>query len=496
MGTKMSPSYANLFMGKIEKQLQNLGKPHIHTWKRFIDDIFVIWTCSKEDFHTYMEQINQIHDTIKFTYAASNTEVTFLDVTVYKGEKFTSTGILDVRTHIKPTNKQLYVHASSYHSPTTKKAIAKGEAKRFLRTNSTESTYQEMLNKLIIKLKERGYKKQDILRQTKCTKFETRKLELKRKTKTTKQGITFITRYCDDIPSIRKIILDNWHIIQKKQSLKNIFTEKPIIGLRRNPNLRQKLVRAKLKPTTPSDPNPTPNLNPTPTPTPNPNTNSNPTPNTNPNPTPNPNPNPNPNPSPNTNPNPTPKPNSNPNPKLTTQSHNTNHSTQPLIPSNYPWNLFEHKQKIKRCGLRNCLICPKLSTKNFIQSKTNGMKFPIINNSKLLTCNTAGVVYCIECTRCGEQYVGQTQRKLKSRLSEHLDPRHNPDQALKKHYLRTPKHTRGNMRFQILEYIGHQTSKELTIQKLLHAETKWIKNFQTILPHGLNIIESDNHIRR
>ena len=159
MGTKMAPSYANLFMGKIEKQLQNLGKPHIHTWKRFIDDIFVIWTGSKEDFHTYMEQINQIHDTIKFTCEASNTEVTFLDVTVCKGEKFTSTGILDVRTHIKPTNKQLYAHASSYHPPATKKAIAKGEAKRFLRTNSTESTYQEMLNKLIIKLKERGYKK-------------------------------------------------------------------------------------------------------------------------------------------------------------------------------------------------------------------------------------------------------------------------------------------------------------------------------------------------
>ena len=37
MGTKMAPSYANLFMGKIEKQLQNLGKPHIHTWKRFMD---------------------------------------------------------------------------------------------------------------------------------------------------------------------------------------------------------------------------------------------------------------------------------------------------------------------------------------------------------------------------------------------------------------------------------------------------------------------------
>jgi len=52
-----------------------------------------------------------------------------------------------------------------------------GMSSRYLvKTNSTETTYKEMLNKLITKLKERGYKQQDILQQTKCTKFETRKL--------------------------------------------------------------------------------------------------------------------------------------------------------------------------------------------------------------------------------------------------------------------------------------------------------------------------------
>ena len=124
------------------------------------------------------------------------------------------------------------------------------------------------------------------------------------------------------------------------------------------------------------------------------------------------------------------------------------------------------------------------------------MKFPIINNSKILTCNTAGVIYCIECTKCGKQYVGQTIRKLKNRLLEHLDPQHNPYQALKKHYFQTPKHTLRNMRFQILEHIGYQTSKELTIQKLHYTETKWIRNPQTILPHGLNVVETDNLSRK
>ena len=29
MGAKMAPGYANLFMGKLEEKLNELGKPHI-----------------------------------------------------------------------------------------------------------------------------------------------------------------------------------------------------------------------------------------------------------------------------------------------------------------------------------------------------------------------------------------------------------------------------------------------------------------------------------
>ena len=44
MGTKMAHAYANLFMGRLETKLINLASEFIHTWKRFIDDIFIIWT--------------------------------------------------------------------------------------------------------------------------------------------------------------------------------------------------------------------------------------------------------------------------------------------------------------------------------------------------------------------------------------------------------------------------------------------------------------------
>ena len=65
---------------------------------------FVIWTGSEAEFQTFMTKINQVHSTIKFTYELSETELTFLDITLYKGERFKRNQILDVRTHIKPTN--------------------------------------------------------------------------------------------------------------------------------------------------------------------------------------------------------------------------------------------------------------------------------------------------------------------------------------------------------------------------------------------------------
>ena len=155
MGTKMVPAYANLFMSRLEAQLINQAPEFIHTWKRFIDNIFIIWTGTTEDFEKFMSNINQIHPTIKFTHKISDTELTFLDVTLYKGERLESTKILDLKTHIKTTNKQLYIHSISYHPPSTIRAIALAteETKRYLRTSSND--VKSMTLKLIHKLKQR-----------------------------------------------------------------------------------------------------------------------------------------------------------------------------------------------------------------------------------------------------------------------------------------------------------------------------------------------------
>ena len=102
-------------MAKIEQAVlrQNKEKPLV--WKRSIDDIFCLWDTNKEDIEIFIEKANAYHPTIKFTAEVSEIETTFLDTTVYKGERFEKERILDVHTHFKPTETFQYTHFNSCH---------------------------------------------------------------------------------------------------------------------------------------------------------------------------------------------------------------------------------------------------------------------------------------------------------------------------------------------------------------------------------------------
>jgi len=80
---------------------------------------------------------------LNFTAEISNTETTFLDTVIYKGERFREQSILDIKTHFKPRETFQYTHYTSCHPPSVKKGFIKGEALRLLRTNSPESTLKK-----------------------------------------------------------------------------------------------------------------------------------------------------------------------------------------------------------------------------------------------------------------------------------------------------------------------------------------------------------------
>ena len=133
----MAVSFANIFMAEVETDIinQSPNKPLI--WKRYIDDIFSLWNTNKEAIHNFTKLANSFHPTINFTAEISDTEITFLDTCVYKGDRFKKHSILDVRTHFKPTETFQYTHFDSCHPPGVRKGFIKGEALRLLRTNSS-----------------------------------------------------------------------------------------------------------------------------------------------------------------------------------------------------------------------------------------------------------------------------------------------------------------------------------------------------------------------
>ena len=80
MGTKMAPSFANLFLAKFEHDALT-NAPYLPRL-RFLDDIFVIWTEDSDKLKVFVDYLNNLHPTIKFTCSHSLTNIPFLDVLV------------------------------------------------------------------------------------------------------------------------------------------------------------------------------------------------------------------------------------------------------------------------------------------------------------------------------------------------------------------------------------------------------------------------------
>ena len=79
---RMAPSYANVFMDDLERQiLVNVDRAPI-TWWNYIDDIFAIWPHGEEHLTIFLDGIKNFYPSIKFTAEWSYASVPFLDTKV------------------------------------------------------------------------------------------------------------------------------------------------------------------------------------------------------------------------------------------------------------------------------------------------------------------------------------------------------------------------------------------------------------------------------
>ena len=77
MGVKPAPSYANIYLARrIDEKILELGNKmsNILLYKRFLDDIFKIFQGTTKELHKLLDEINQIHPTLKFTMPHTSVE--------------------------------------------------------------------------------------------------------------------------------------------------------------------------------------------------------------------------------------------------------------------------------------------------------------------------------------------------------------------------------------------------------------------------------------
>ena len=83
---------------------------------RYIDDIFILWTSTKQQFENFISELNQKHNSIKFDYEISSIEIPFLDTIAYIDNK----NHLQTRLYRTTTDRQNYLHRASETSTTVK----------------------------------------------------------------------------------------------------------------------------------------------------------------------------------------------------------------------------------------------------------------------------------------------------------------------------------------------------------------------------------------
>ena len=252
MGSPASPEIADITFHNLETNIIELHKSKIYFWKRFRDDLFMIYTGTQNQLHEFITNINGLHETFKFSYEFSPHTISYLDLDIFKSHKYTNERILDTRTHTKATDTFQYLSRNSCHPIRTFKGLIKGELLRYARTCNNNEDFISKVHFFTQKLQRRNYKKAEITQIIREVKHTERDTYLKNKNKTSKKDedkkIIYTTRYSPYIKTtdIKKALTLNWDIIENNTVLAAQFPQKPIIAYRRNKNLKDTLIKTKM----------------------------------------------------------------------------------------------------------------------------------------------------------------------------------------------------------------------------------------------------------
>ena len=154
MGTPFAVTAANAFMLRHEKNIVNQYSQYLQLYKRFIDDIIVVWTGPRDLLLEFINALNTKDDRIKITFDISDSSIPFLDLLLFKDREKNT---IQFCTFQKPLNKYLYIPFESFHPASNKRAFIKGELMRYARNSSNFTTFADTRELFWKRLRLRGY---------------------------------------------------------------------------------------------------------------------------------------------------------------------------------------------------------------------------------------------------------------------------------------------------------------------------------------------------
>lgn len=120
MGSPLSSLLSEIFLDKIENEFikNNKFKKLLLYWFRYVDDILICWNGSERQFTQFMQNLNAVHENIKFTVEKENEgTLNFLDLTITRINKKH-----EFKIFRKPTYTDITIHNNSLHPKSHKLA--------------------------------------------------------------------------------------------------------------------------------------------------------------------------------------------------------------------------------------------------------------------------------------------------------------------------------------------------------------------------------------
>ena len=203
----------------------------------------MIWLHGEEELNDFLARLNSFHENIKFTWEIGLQEIAFLDVWITKVN-----GVFHTDVYSKSTDAHQYLNFKSCHPPHVKRAIPYSQGLRLKRVCNSENAFEKRLEELKGFLVKRCYCSDYVDNQFGRVREVNRNSLFKRK-----EGAEHSNRNCfvvDYHPALRALynIFRELHVIVSwSERFLRIMPEPPMVCFRRAKNLKDHLVRSKLR---------------------------------------------------------------------------------------------------------------------------------------------------------------------------------------------------------------------------------------------------------